>query len=110
MRAPPLARRESPFMVRRSLYRLVAAFISVTTLSAQAPAPGEIRADRVLEAAKKVGNPELYALLKTMPKGADLHMHLTGAGYAETFIAEGAQDGLCAAPVDRGTPQAPVGQ
>jgi adenosine deaminase len=103
-------RRESPFMIRRSLCCLVVALISAATLRAQAPTPGEIRGDHVLEAAKKVGNPELYALLKTMPKGADLHMHLSGAVYAETFIAEGAQDGLCAAPVDRGTPQVPVGQ
>jgi adenosine deaminase len=111
MRAPPLARRrESPFMVRRSLYCLVAAFISVATLRAQAPTPGEIRADRVLEAAKKVGNPELYALLKTMPKGADLHMHLSGAIYAETFIDDAARDGLCLAPVEAGAPPVAVGQ
>ncbi len=51
--------------------------------------------------------PELYALLKTMPKGADLHMHLSGAVYAETFITEGAREGLCAAPVNPGTPPVP---
>ena len=37
-----------------------------------------------------------------MPKGADLHMHLSGAIYAETFIADAARDGLCVAPVERG--------
>ena len=97
-------------MIRRSLCCLVVASISAASLGAQAPTPGEIRADRVLEAAKKVGNPELYALLKTMPKGADLHMHLSGAIYAETFIAEAAADGLCIAPVDPGKPAVPVGQ
>ncbi len=30
-----------------------------------------------------------------MPKGADLHMHLSGAVYAETFLAEAAADGVC---------------
>jgi adenosine deaminase len=97
-------------MVRRSICCLVAAFISATAMSGQGQTPGEIRGERVLESAKKAGNSELYALLRTMPKGADLHMHLSGAVYAETFIAEGAQDGLCAAPVERGTPPVPVGQ
>ncbi len=33
-----------------------------------------------------------------MPKGADLHMHLTGAIYAETFIKNAAADILCVNP------------
>jgi adenosine deaminase len=97
-------------MVRRSLCCLVAALISASALSAQSPTPGEVRAERVLESAKKAGNPELYALLKTMPKGADLHMHLSGAIYAETFIDDAARDGLCLAPVEAGTPPTAVGQ
>ncbi len=97
-------------MVRRSLCCLLAALIPATALSAQAPTPGEARAERVLEAAKKAGNPELYALLKTMPKGADLHMHLSGAIYAETFIEDAARDGLCLAPVETGTPPVAVGK
>jgi adenosine deaminase len=104
------AARESFFMVRRSLCCLVALVISATALCAQAPTPGEARAERVLESAKKAGNPELYALLKTMPKGADLHMHLSGAIYAETFIEDAARDGLCLAPVEAGTPPTAVGQ
>jgi adenosine deaminase len=97
-------------MVRRSLCCLVVAVISASALRAQAPTPGEARAERVLDAAKKAGNSELYALLKTMPKGADLHMHLSGAIYAETFIEDAARDGLCAAPVDPGRPAVPQGQ
>ena len=110
------ARRERPrrweslFMVRRSLCWLVATLFVATALHAQAPTPGETRAERVLEAAKKAGNPELYALLKTMPKGADLHMHLSGAIYAETFIADAAHDGLCIAPVEAGAPPVAIGQ
>jgi adenosine deaminase len=102
--------RESLFMVRRSLCCLVTAIVSAVALRAQAPTPGEVRAERVLESAKKAGNPELYALLKTMPKGADLHMHLSGAVYAETFIDDAARDGLCLAPVEPGTPPVAVGQ
>jgi adenosine deaminase len=37
-----------------------------------------------------------------MPKGADLHNHLDGAVYAETFIRVGGEDGLCVDPVSKG--------
>jgi adenosine deaminase len=42
----------------------------------------------------------LMDFLREMPKGGDLHNHLSGAVYAESFIRWAAQDGLC---VDRGT-------
>ncbi len=68
----------------------------LTAALAQNPAgPSELRAARAFEAAKKAGAPELYAFLKPFPKGADLHMHLSGAIYAETFIAEAIRQGLC---------------
>ncbi len=37
----------------------------------------------------------LLDFLRRMPKGADLHNHLSGAVYAESFIKWAAQDGLC---------------
>jgi adenosine deaminase len=49
----------------------------------------------------KVARPsplELNAFLARMPKGADLHMHLSGAVYAETFIKDAAADLLCVNP------------
>ncbi|HEV2579009.1 MAG TPA: adenosine deaminase [Acidobacteriaceae bacterium] len=97
-------------MVRRSISYLFAVLVLAAALRTHAETPGEARADRVLEAAKKAGNPELYALLRTMPKGADLHMHLSGAVYAETFIDDAARDGLCVAPVEPGLPPVAVGQ
>ncbi len=72
--------------------------------------PGELRATRAFNAAKALGSPELYAFLKPMPKGGDLHMHLSGAVYAETLIQEAAEEGLCVAPVDRGAPAVAEGQ
>ena len=46
------------------------------------------------------GSPaELRAFLAGFPKGGDLHMHLSGAVYAETFLKNAAQDNLCADPV-----------
>ena len=92
-------------------------FISTTfccavaqTASSADLTPGEARATRAMDAAAKMGPGELYAFLKTFPKGADLHMHLSGAVYAETFIAEAAREGLCVAPVEHGTPATPQGQ
>ena len=37
----------------------------------------------------------LYAFLARMPKGADLHNHLTGAVYAESWIRAATEDNLC---------------
>ncbi|HEX4067230.1 MAG TPA: adenosine deaminase [Acidobacteriaceae bacterium] len=37
----------------------------------------------------------MRAFVYRMPKGADLHMHLSGAVYAETFIREAGEDGIC---------------
>lgn len=39
--------------------------------------------------------PELWAFLKDMPKGGDLHSHLSGAIYAESMIGWAVEDGLC---------------
>ena len=38
---------------------------------------------------------DLHAFLVGMPKGGDLHMHLSGAVYAESWIKEGVEDHLC---------------
>ena len=42
----------------------------------------------------------LMDFLKRMPKGGDLHNHLSGAVYAESFVRWAAEGGLC---VDRTT-------
>ena len=39
--------------------------------------------------------PELWAFLNDMPKGGDLHSHLSGAIYAESMIGLEVEDGLC---------------
>jgi adenosine deaminase len=58
------------------------------------------RAARAFEAAKH--NPlALHAFLEQMPKGADLHMHLSGAVYAETFLRDAREDLLCVNPAER---------
>src|SRR5712664_599278 len=62
--------------------------------SASERATPEQRAARAFEAAR--ANPlDLRAFLARMPKGADLHYHLSGGIYAESFIRVAAEEGLC---------------
>jgi adenosine deaminase len=56
---------------------------------------GEARAARAFEQARQQGPLALYAFLHDMPKAADLHTHLAGAVYAESFIRAAAEDNLC---------------
>ena len=58
------------------------------------PTLREQHAIRAFDVAKQ--NPlQLTAFLTRMPKGADLHMHLTGSIYAETSLKEASEDGFC---------------
>jgi adenosine deaminase len=69
--------------------------LAVTVTSAQdKQASG---AERTAQALDRIRSEplELRDFLKRMPKGADLHNHLDGAVYAETFIRVGAEDQLC---------------
>ncbi|HWG22404.1 MAG TPA: hypothetical protein VG225_17910 [Terracidiphilus sp.] len=58
----------------------------------------EARAARAYDAAVHAGPPAVYGFLASFPKGADLHVHLSGAVYAETFIRDAGEDGLCVDP------------
>lgn len=55
----------------------------------------EARTARAFDAARQQGPLALHAFLAAMPKGGDLHNHLSGAVYAESWIAQAAADGLC---------------
>jgi adenosine deaminase len=59
------------------------------------PTRAEARADLIMQASLHQGPESLRAFLADFPKGADLHVHLSGAVYAETLIRDAAQDGLC---------------
>ena len=56
---------------------------------------GSARAAQAMEHARQQGPLALYAWFHDMPKGAELHTHLAGAVYAETFIREAVEDHLC---------------
>jgi adenosine deaminase len=55
----------------------------------------EARAARAFLSYESQGPLALHAFLEDFPKGADLHVHLSGAVYAETFIRDAGEDGLC---------------
>ncbi|MGA2906945.1 MAG: adenosine deaminase [Terracidiphilus sp.] len=86
-------------------YRLlqVAASVVLATLagcgqkptSQGVPTKAEARTALIYEANLHQGPETLRAFLSDFPKGADLHVHLSGAVYAETFIRDAAEDGLC---------------
>ena len=89
---------------------LLITLTSATTLLGQAtrqsPSSQEQRTARYIESVRQQPS-LLLAVLRAMPKGGDLHNHLFGAIYAESFIDYAAADGLC---VDRITSQLIVGR
>jgi adenosine deaminase len=82
------------------LLRVAAALLAASWLAAcaagTAPAPDAAEAAAAARfEALKASPPELVAFLREMPKGGDLHSHLSGAIYAESYIAWAAEDGIC---------------
>ena len=84
-------------LLRRAL--VAAAILGAAQVSAQAvPLRADTAATRTAQAfetARQQGPLALHAFLAKMPKGGDLHNHLSGAVYAESWIAQAAADGLC---------------
>lgn len=75
---------------------LLATVPGPASLQGQAPAAQD-KTSRYMESIRN--QPALLeAFLRQMPKGGDLHNHLPGAIYAETFINYAAENGMC---VDR---------
>src|SRR5215467_5761466 len=59
------------------------------------PAQSSERKGELQLAAARTNPLQLRQFLKKMPKGADLHYHLSGGVYAESFIRSAVEDGLC---------------
>jgi len=65
-----------------------------STSAALKPQTAEQKGELQLAAAR--ANPlQLRQFLKKMPKGADLHYHLSGGVYSESFLRAAVEDGLC---------------
>ena len=75
---------------------VVLAAAAVAAAPPQSAASGEAATARYFASIRK--NPSLLlAFLTRMPKGGDLHNHLSGAIYAESYLRWAADDGLCVA-------------
>lgn len=83
-------------MLKRALLILFLAVVPAFCQTAQRPASPttEARAARYLASIRKQPS-LLLEFLRAMPKGADLHNHLSGAIYTESYIRWAAEDGLC---------------
>jgi len=83
--------------VGAALFLLLPVFVGAQTGAKEpgaAAGTAEQRAARAYQAAR--ANPlDLEAFLWRMPKGADLHYHFPGGIYAESWIRDAAEDGLC---------------
>jgi adenosine deaminase len=90
------------FLASFALALAAAAYSQMLAPSAQDSAAAgrgaDSRAAGVYNAAVKAGPEALREFLVQFPKGADLHVHLTGAVYAETLIRNAGEDGLCVDP------------
>jgi adenosine deaminase len=89
---------------RNGFFCLIAgAGVALTALAGCGPRPNrqgtftkaEARTALIYEANLHQGPETLRAFLEDFPKGADLHVHLSGAVYAETLIRDAAEDGAC---------------
>jgi adenosine deaminase len=69
-------------------------FLFSATSPAQPGAASEARTARRFELLRK-SPPQLWEFLLRMPKGGDLHNHLSGAVYAESYIDWAGKAGLC---------------
>lgn len=75
-------------------WTLVVVLSCALTLSAQPRGAAEQKTASYFESIRK-SPPKQTAFLLKMPKGADLHNHLSGSIYAERYIEWAAEKGLC---------------
>jgi adenosine deaminase len=96
------------FQLRRCSVVLLILAVSATLATAARRKPAaahatpvaspEARTAKAFDDVRKQGPLALRAFLDRMPKGADLHSHLSGAIYAETWIRDAGEDHLCVDP------------
>ena len=77
-----------------ALLVILVLFTHVQTARAQRRESPEQRTARYYESIR-TKPPQLLAFMRRMPKGGDLHNHLSGAIYAESYIKWAADQGLC---------------
>lgn len=88
--------------MRRSLLPSLRIWVALLLCgwTAGAQEPGNETATASYFDSIRADTPLLIAFLREMPKGADLHSHLSGAVYAESFLRWAAEDGACVSRVE----------
>jgi adenosine deaminase len=81
------------FLRRAAAAALLAASLPLAAAAQPGGSP-EARTARYFQAVREQ-QPLLTAFLREMPKGGDLHSHLSGAVYAESYLRWAAEDGGC---------------
>ena len=85
--------------MRRALRTAALAAVTIAAATGVALALVALLSDAAVTAARfktiRADHATLRAFLGRMPKGADLHVHLSGSVYAEQLIAWAAEKGLC---------------
>jgi len=85
-------------MISRSLRRAAVILLAACALAAAPPPATQGEAATATYFASIRNNPPLLlAFLAEMPKGGDLHNHLSGAIYAESYLRWAVEDRLCIA-------------
>ncbi|PYS63298.1 MAG: adenosine deaminase [Acidobacteria bacterium] len=99
--------RRHVLIVRRGKLAVALLFVLTYVLSASAQprrTSDDTQTSSILSAEKRTARhfeslrkspPQLLAFLLAMPKGGDLHNHLSGAIYAESYIQWASDNGLC---------------
>lgn len=93
-------------MIIAATCRVLACLLVLGLVACAAPVPDVV--DQFLAA--RGSPPLLRAFLYQMPKGADLHTHLSGAAYAEGLIRAAADQGLCVDPASARVARPPCGK
>ncbi len=97
--------KSEPLMTKFSSLQVCLGFIICSSLAVSATAKETLTSQRseaqVSAWLEKHRNqpPAMRAFLQRMPKGGDIHSHLSGAVYAENYLKWAAADGYCVDPV-----------
>lgn len=95
MRSKPLAPKRKGLALALLLF--CAVLSAAQSRSSRQSPPRDSSEQRTAHYLDSIRNstPQLWAFLLKMPKGADLHSHLSGAIYAESYIKWAAESGDC---------------
>lgn len=110
-------RRTNPFSSIVATFGWASALLLAFALTAAAQsasrrnigATSEQKTARYFESIRK-SPPQMFAFLKGMPKGGDLHSHLSGAVYAESYVQWAAAKGMCVNQATMALAQPPCDQ